>query len=152
MVTLTIKLNRSFLLLLVFVVAGCATTSWPSAVAQDPNEMIGSWHGWLIKARSFDWINFDIRSDGSFELSGEWGIQSSGVLVVRNGVVRFEGSRAWRGTLVLASGPAGLVLKLEHDNRTEQATLHRETRPAAAARRAAQSPPSLPLDSERTLR
>ena len=93
--------------------------------------MIGSWHGWLIKARGFDWINLDIRSDGSFELSGEWGIQSSGILVVRDGTVRFEGSRAWRGTLVLSSDQAGPVLKLEHDNGTERATLHRETRPAA---------------------
>jgi hypothetical protein len=109
--------------LLVVVLAGCATASRPSAGAQEPNEMIGSWHGWLIKARSFDWINLDIRSDGSFELSGEWGIRSSGILVVRDRAVRFEGSRAWRGTLVLSNSPAGPILKLEHDNRTERATL-----------------------------
>jgi hypothetical protein len=107
----------------------CETSRQPAA-AQGPTEMIGSWHGWLIKARGFDWINLDIRRDGSFELSGEWGIQSSGILIVRDGTVRFEGSRAWRGTLVLASSPAGPVLKLDHDNRTEHATLHRETRPA----------------------
>jgi hypothetical protein len=90
--------------------------------------MIGSWHGWLINARSFDWINLDIRNDGSFELSGEWGIQSSGTLVIRDGTVRFEGSRAWRGTLVLASSPAGPILKLTHDTQTAHAILHRATR------------------------
>jgi hypothetical protein len=127
LVTLGMKLKRSCLvLLLAFVAAGCATTSRQPAVAQNPSEMTGSWHGWLIKARGFDWINLDIRRDGSFELSGGWGIQSAGVLVVRHGTVRFEGSRAWRGTLVLVSSPAGQALKLQHDNRTEYGTLHRE--------------------------
>jgi hypothetical protein len=150
---LATKLKRSALaLLLVFVVAGCATTSRQSAVAQVPNEMIGSWHGWLIKGRSFDWINLDIRSDGSFELSGEWGIQSGGILVVRDGTVRFEGSRAWRGTLVLGSSPAGPVLKLEHDNRTEHATLHRETQPVDDPRRGTRGRPAFLLNSARMLR
>ena len=96
-VALAAKLKRFGLaFILVFVVAGYAMMSRQS-VAQNPTEMIGSWYGWLIKARGFDWINFDIRSAGSFELSGEWGIQSSGILVVRAGTVLFEGSRAWRG-------------------------------------------------------
>jgi hypothetical protein len=145
----TAQLRRSGLVWLLVLVAGCATTSRQSAVAQNPNEMIGSWHGWLIKARSFDWINLDIRSDGSFELWGEWGIRSSGILIVRDGAVRFEGSRAWRGTLVLSSGPAGPVLKLEHDNRAERATLHRETRPTNDPRRAAQGRSAVLPDSAR---
>jgi hypothetical protein len=152
LVTLAIKLKRSSLvLLLAFVAAGCATTSWSSAVVQDPTEMIGSWHGWLIKARSFDWINLDIRSDGSFALTGEWGIQSSGILIVRDGTIRFEGLRAWRGTLVLASGLGGPVLKLEHDNRTEHATLHRETRSADDPCRADRGRAAFPLNSARML-
>ena len=87
--------------------------------------MTGSWGGWLIKPRSFEWINLEIRDDGAFDLTGEWGIQSSGVLVVPNRHVRFEGSRAWRGTLVLVDSAQGPVLKLERDDRTEQATLRR---------------------------
>jgi hypothetical protein len=110
-------------MLMALVAAGCAA-SLPS-VPQDPHQMTGSWGGWLIKPRSFEWINLEIREDGAFELTGEWGIQSSGVLVVRNGRVRFEGSRAWRGTLVLTDSAEGPVLKLERDDRTEQCTLHR---------------------------
>jgi hypothetical protein len=113
-------------LLSVLVITGCMTTSssLQSSVAQDPNQMVGSWHGWLIKPSSFGSINLDIRNDRSFELSGDWGIQSSGLLVVRDGKVRFDGSRAWRGTLVLASSPRGPVLKLERDDQTEHGILH----------------------------
>jgi hypothetical protein len=112
-------------MLAALLVAGCAT-SLPSG-PPDPHAMVGSWGGWLIKPRSFEWINLEIWDDGAFHLTGEWGIDSSGVLVVRDGRVRFEGSRAWRGTLTLTD--AGRVLTLERDDRTEQGTLHRWPRP-----------------------
>jgi hypothetical protein len=127
-------MKRSWLaMLLVFVVVGCATTSRQSAVVPDPTQMIGLWQGWLIKPRSFELINMNIRNDGSFQLWGEWGTESSGTLIVRGGTVRFEGSRAWHGTLALVSSPAGPVLKLEQDNRAERATLHRRDADASPA-------------------
>ncbi len=91
----------------------------------------GSWSGSClsmaayVKPRSFEWINLHIQDDATFELTGEWGIQSSGVLIVQQGQVRFEGDRAWRGTLALTEAAEGPTLKLERSDRTEQATLHR---------------------------
>ena len=81
--------------------------------------------GWLITPRSFADINLEIRDDASFELTGDWGIHSAGVLVTQGGRVRFDGSRGWRGILTLVDTSAGPVLKLERDDRVERATFHR---------------------------
>ena len=90
--------------------------------------MVGLWGGWLIKPRSFEWVNLDIRDDGSFDLTGEWGLASNGVLARRDGQVRFDGSRGWRGTLSLSDSARGPALNLERDDRTEMGTLYRRPR------------------------
>jgi hypothetical protein len=109
------------------LVAGCATLA-PS-VPQDPRRMVGSWGGWLIKPRSFEWVNLEIRPDATFRLTGQWGIESTGVLDVQDGRVRFDGSRGWRGTMTLKDSPRGPSLTLERDDRTETGILR--PRPSA---------------------
>jgi len=110
------------------VLTGCATTQSDLSARQDthqqnPHQMVGVWQGWLITPDGFTEIRLEIRDDASFELGGEWGIQSTGNLITADRRVWFEGSRGWRGTLRLAGGPDGAVLKFELDDRLERATL-----------------------------
>ncbi|HUM17674.1 MAG TPA: hypothetical protein VL086_18420 [Candidatus Nitrosotalea sp.] len=109
------------------VIAGCATAA--PLDSQNPQQMIGSWGGWLIKPRTFEWINLDIGDDSTFNLTGEWGISSSGFLVIRDDRVRFEGSRGWHGTFTLIGRASQQVLKLERDDRAELGKLRRLPRP-----------------------
>jgi hypothetical protein len=109
-------------LLLSLILTACAITQ-PDPVRQEPNQLVGSWRGWLITPRSFTLINLHIGGDASFELTGEWGIRSTGILVARGGTVWFDGSRGWRGTLNRAGSPEAPVLKLERWDRLGRATL-----------------------------
>lgn len=107
--------------LLIVAFVGCASGPARSTVsAEDVKGLAGTWQGWLVTDRSFNLITFDIRADGAFEVSGPW-VRGSGILVVTDGNLRFDGTGPWRGTLV----PEGRALRLERDDRLYRGTLHR---------------------------
>jgi hypothetical protein len=105
------------------VVTGCATTHLDTSEPQDMHRMVGLWQGWLITPMSFTQINLDIRDDGSFDLTGDWGIQSAGTLMTSGKETWFNGSRGWRGILRPVDTARGPALDLELDDRLERATL-----------------------------
>ena len=111
------------ILFLGLILSGCATTHLDTSRPQDMHQMVGLWQGWLITPTSFTEIKLDIRDDGSFDLTGEWGIQSAGTLMTSGKEIWFNGSRGWRGNLPRADTPQGPALKLELDDRPERATL-----------------------------
>ncbi len=71
----------------------------------------------------FTQINLNIRDDGSFDLTGDRGIQSAGTLMTSTQDIWFNGSRGWRANLRRADTPQGPALKLELDDRPERAAL-----------------------------
>lgn len=85
--------------------------------------MTGTWQGWLVTERSFNLINLEIRADGSFEVSGTW-VRASGILMVTDGRLRFDGTGLWRGTLVPEGTGERRALRLERDDRLYRGTLH----------------------------
>lgn len=109
--------------------AGCASASAPVLLpAEEIPALAGTWQGWLVTERGFDLISFVIHADGSFEVSGPW-VRATGLLVVADGRVRFDGTGPWRGTLT-PEGTAPLrALRLERDDRLYRGTLHRGTAP-----------------------
>jgi hypothetical protein len=103
---------------------GCASAPAPTAVsADDVKALAGSWQGWLITERGFNLINFEIRADGSFEVSGR-SVRASGILAVTDGQLRFDGTGPWRGTLVPEGTGERRALRLERDDRLYRGTLH----------------------------
>ena len=56
--------------------------------------LTGTWQGWLVTERGFRLINFDIRADGSFEVSAPSAC-ATGILVVSDGRLRFDGTGPW---------------------------------------------------------
>jgi len=70
----------------------------------------------LMMIRRTRRTNLDVRNDTSFELSGDWGIRSTGLLFARGGEVLFDGSRGWRGTLMLGESAAGPIPTLQRDD------------------------------------
>ena len=107
--------------LLVVTLAGCASGPARTILSEeDVKDLAGAWQGWLVTEQSFDLVNLEIRPDGSFQVSGRW-VRGSGVLLVADGKLRFDGTGPWRGTLV----PEGRGLRLERDDRLYRGTLHR---------------------------
>jgi hypothetical protein len=110
--------------LLAATLVGCASAPAPTAVsADDVKALAGSWQGWLITERGFNLINFEIRADGSFEVSGR-SVRASGILAVTDGQLRFDGTGPWRGTLVPEGTGERRALRLERDDRLYRGTLH----------------------------
>jgi hypothetical protein len=110
------------LLVLMVAIAGCATA--PVSVSPDDvSALAGSWQGWLVTDGGVSLISFDIRGDGTFQVSGPL-VRASGILVVADGALRFDGTGMWQGTLV----PEGLgerrVLRIQRDDRLYRGTLH----------------------------
>jgi len=89
----------------------------------DVKALTGSWQGWLVTERGFNLINFEIRADGSFEVSGLW-VRANGILAVAEGRLRFDGTGLWRGTLVPEGTGERRALRLERDDRLYRGTLH----------------------------
>ena len=50
----------------------------------DVKALTGTWQGWLVTERGFNLITFEIRADGSFEVSGR-SVRASGILAVTDG-------------------------------------------------------------------
>ena len=115
--------------LLMVTLAGCGSVPAQTSLSPDDVQALaGSWQGWLVTERGFDLISFDIRANGSFEVSGPW-VRATGLLVVAAGRVRFDGTGPWRGTLVPEGTAAHRVLRLERDDRLYRGRLHPVSRP-----------------------
>jgi hypothetical protein len=116
-------------LLAAIVAAGCASAPTTTAISpEDVKGFAGSWQGWLVTERGFNLINFDIRPDGTFEVSGR-SVRGGGVLVVTEGRLRFDGTGPWRGTLVPEGSGEPRALRLERDDRLYRGTLHQVSNP-----------------------
>lgn len=117
-------MRRIIVALLAATLVGCASAPSPTTVSTDDvKALAGSWQGWLITERGFNLINLDIRADGSFEVSGR-SVRASGILVVTDGLLRFDGTGPWRGTLVPEGAGEHRALRLERDDRLYRGTLH----------------------------
>lgn len=116
-------------LVLAVAVVGCASAPATTAISpEDVKALAGSWQGWLVTERGFNLINFDIRADGTFEVSGR-SVRGSGVLIVTDGGLRFDGTGPWRGTLVPEGAGEPRALRLERDDRLYRGTLHQISDP-----------------------
>ncbi len=113
-------------MLVAISLAGCMsapTTSLLPAPREEIEKLTGTWQGWLITERSFVLFNLDIKNDGTFEVRGPW-TRATGVLVVADRQVRFDGTGVWRGTLTLKRSGDQRVLRLERDDRLVRGNLH----------------------------
>jgi len=105
------------------VVAGCASTVPPTRMTtEDVAALAGAWEGWLVTEGGVELVSFDIRADGSFEVRAPR-IRASGLLVVTDGRLRFDGTGPWRGSLVPEGTGVARVLRLERDDRLYRGTL-----------------------------
>jgi hypothetical protein len=98
------------------LVAGCATT----APSLDERGVTGTWQGWIIGERDFTPVSMEIRADGTFTMSAvRLGVarQVTGVVAVREGRPRIEGSGGWHGTMTVSGAPPHRALKIERDDR-----------------------------------
>ena len=117
-------MRHVIVVLLAATLVGCVSAPAPTAVAaEDFKALVGSWQGWLVTERGFHLINFEIRADGSFEVSGR-SVRASGILAVTDGQLRFDGTGPWRGTLVPEGTGERRALRLERDDRLYRGTLH----------------------------
>src|SRR6266478_3707284 len=112
----------SLLLCLMMVTGGCARTPLAPAAAPDIKALTGSWQGWLVTEQDFTLVRFDIRDDGTFEVTGPR-IRAAGSLALVGGLVRFSGTGLWQGYLTPAPPGAGRALRLERDDRLYRGTL-----------------------------
>lgn len=117
-------MRHLIVVLLAATLVGCASAPAPTAVSgEDVKALAGSWQGWLVTEQGFNLINFEIRADGSFEVSGR-SVRASGILAVADGQLRFDGTGSWRGTLVPEGTGERRALRLERDDRLYRGTLH----------------------------
>lgn len=117
-------MRQIFAGVLIAALAGCASMPGLTPVSvEDVGALTGTWQGWLVTDRGFNLINFEIRADGSFEVSGPR-VRGSGVLVVTDGRLRFDGTGPWRGSLVPEGAGERRALRLERDDRLYRGTLH----------------------------
>jgi hypothetical protein len=114
----------SLLLCLITVTGagGCARAPRANLAVQDVKALTGSWQGWLVTEQDFTLVRFDIRDDGTFEVTGPR-IRATGSLTLVGGLARFNGTGLWQGSLTPASPGAGRALKLERDDRLYRGTL-----------------------------
>ncbi|HEV8437095.1 MAG TPA: hypothetical protein VGT40_03280 [Methylomirabilota bacterium] len=121
-------MRRIVVLLASIGLAGCmsapAATSVSPASPEQISDLAGSWQGWLVTERSFALFNLDIKTDGTFEVTGQW-TRAQGMLLSADGALRFDGSGPWRGTLTLEQRGGSRALKLERDDRLVRGYLHR---------------------------
>lgn len=106
------------------LIAGCASAPGPTSISvEDVAGLAGTWQGWLVTESGFSLVTFDVRGDGSFAISGTL-VRATGLLVVTEGKLRFDGTGPWRGTLVPEGGGERRVLRIERDDRLYRGTLH----------------------------
>ncbi|HEY7040846.1 MAG TPA: hypothetical protein VID28_18415 [Methylomirabilota bacterium] len=112
------------ILLLVLTIAAAGCTTAPVSVSPDDvSALAGSWQGWLVTDGGVSPIRFDIRADGTFQVSGPL-VRASGILVVVDGALRFDGTGMWRGALVPEGTAERRVLRIQRDDRLYRGTLH----------------------------
>lgn len=114
---------RVIVVLVLMVATGGCTTAPVSVSPDEVSALAGSWQGWLVTDRGFSLISFDIRADGSFQVTGPF-VRASGILLVADGALRFDGTGMWRGTLVPEGTGEGRVLRIQRDDRLYRGTLH----------------------------
>lgn len=103
---------------------GCGAAPAPTVSSLDDLKMlVGTWQGWLVTDRDFHLITFTIRADGSFAVAGP-GVRASGLIVLMDGKLRFDGTGPWRGTLVSEVTAGRRVLRVERDDRLYRGALH----------------------------
>jgi hypothetical protein len=121
-------MSRLVLSLLAVTLAGCLSAPTPSSVvplpAEKAAELAGAWQGWLVTERSFGLFTFEIKKDGTFEVTGPW-TNAQGILVVADGKLRFDGTGPWRGTLAEQDRGRDRSLRLERDDRLIRGSLRR---------------------------
>lgn len=102
---------------------GCTSAPPSTAVSpEDVRALTGSWQGWLVTEGNFSLVTVDIREDGSFEVRAPL-IHATGLLVTGDGRLRFDGTGAWRGTLVPEGSGTRRTLRIERDDRLYRGTL-----------------------------
>jgi hypothetical protein len=119
------RLIASSLLLCLMTVTGaggCARTPRATAAPPDIKALTGSWQGWLVTEQDFTLVHFDIRDDGTFEVTGPR-IRATGSLTLVGGLVRFSGTGLWQGSLTPTPSAGGRALRLERDDRLYRGTL-----------------------------
>jgi hypothetical protein len=103
------------------LVTGCLTTG-----SLDQRGVAGTWRGWVITSRDFVPVSLEIRPDGAFEMSG-WGFGTarsvSGVVAVRDGQPRLEGSGGWHGPIAVSGAAPHRVLRIVRDDQLYTARL-----------------------------
>jgi hypothetical protein len=121
-------MGRLISFLLAVGLTGCmsapAVTSESPLSAEQARELAGAWQGWLVTERSFALFTLDIDPDGTFEVTGPW-TKAHGLLVVADGMLRFDGTGLWRGTLAVEGRGPDRALKLERDDHLIRGRLHR---------------------------
>jgi hypothetical protein len=119
-------MRRTVLSILAMIVMGCSTAATQApGVEADVATLAGKWQGWLVGEQgSFTLVNMDIKPDGAFQITGQW-IRASGLLVVTDGRLRFDGTGAWRGTLSPSEDAGRSALALERDDRQYRGKLRR---------------------------
>lgn len=102
---------------LIAALAGCASAPGSRPLsAEDVTALAGTWQGWLVTEGGFNLVTLAIHADGSFEVSAPL-VRASGLLVVTDGRLRFDGTGAWRGTLVPEGAGERRSLRIERDDR-----------------------------------
>jgi hypothetical protein len=115
------------LLATTFVGCAAAPTQTVSSI-EDLTMLAGTWQGWLVTDRDFNLITFTIHADGAFEVAGPW-VRASGLIVLMDGKLRFDGTGPWRGNLVSEVTAGRRVLRVERDDRLYRGTLHNVSPP-----------------------
>src|SRR5262249_8984103 len=123
------KTMRPLLVVLLAVsLPGCLSVPLSSSVVpvspEKARDLAGVWQGWLVTERSFGLYTLEIRSDGTFDVTGPW-TKARGVLLFADGTLRFDGTGPWRGTLAEQDGARGRALKVERDDRLMRGSLYR---------------------------
>lgn len=104
-------------MLLALAVAGCAVTAGAHrATVLDVREVAGAWIGWLITTRDSYAATLEITSDGTFALSASR-TRAAGRVMIEGGVLRFEGTGGWRGTMSVYADDGHRLLKMVRDDK-----------------------------------
>ncbi|HSF01617.1 MAG TPA: hypothetical protein VLA62_01315 [Solirubrobacterales bacterium] len=121
--------------------SGCAGVPAPTVVSvEDATTLAGPWQGWLVTERGFVLVTFDIRADGTFEVSAP-SIRATGLLVVSESRLRFDGTGPWRGTLMPEGQGERRTLRIERDDRLYRGTLHPAARRTMSGPRTSEARP-----------
>jgi hypothetical protein len=106
------------------LLAGCASVASTMRTSEDLQSLAGTWQGWVVTSLDFAPAVLEIRSDGTFEMSG---MRTSdvrtvtGTLILSDGTLRLDGTGNWRGTVTVSDTGSKRVLTIERDDRLSSA-------------------------------